>query len=153
MKPILPFSHSLILLSCVLFPASVITAAPEPPPTDVLQIDHAKVDAAFASGSVVTVNSSFKVLAGRRTAPGEVEIHEHDTDIFYVLDGAATFVTGGTAVAPHPTAPGEIRAKEMTGGVPHQLVKGDVIVIPAGVPHQFTAVSGTFLYYVVKVTH
>lgn len=40
----------------------------------------------------------------------------------------------------------------MAGGVPHHLVKGDVIVIPAGVPHQFTAVSGTFLYYVVKVT-
>jgi quercetin dioxygenase-like cupin family protein len=27
-----------------------------------------------------------------------------------------------------------------------------VIVIPAGVPHQFTAVDGTFLYFVVKVT-
>ena len=152
MKPIIPFSYSLILLSCVLLPASGIAAAPEPPPTDVLQIDHAKVDAAFASGSMVTANSSFKVLAGRRTAPGLVEIHEHDTDIFYVLDGTATFVTGGTAVDPRPTAPGEIRAKEMTGGEPHQLVKGDVIVIPAGVPHQFTAVSGTFLYYVVKVT-
>jgi len=152
MKPIIPFSYSLILLSCVLLPASGIAAAAEPPPTDVLQIDHAKVDAAFASGSMVTANSSFKVLAGRRTAPGLVEIHEHDTDIFYVLDGTATFVTGGTAVDPRPTAPGEIRAKEMTGGEPHQLVKGDVIVIPAGVPHQFTAVSGTFLYYVVKVT-
>ena len=152
MKPIPPFSHSLILLSCLLLPASVIAADLLPPPAAVLQIDHARVDAAFAAGSMITANTSFKVLAGRRTAPGLVEIHEHDTDIFYVLDGSATFVTGGTAVDPKPTAPGETRAKEMTGGEAHHLVKGDVIVIPAGVPHQFTAVTGAFLYYVVKVT-
>jgi mannose-6-phosphate isomerase-like protein (cupin superfamily) len=129
-----------------------VATAAEPPPTDVLLIDHAKVDDAFGKGQMVLANSSFKVLAGRRVAPGEVEIHEHDTDIFYVLDGSATFVAGGTAVAPKPTAPGEIRAREISGGAPHHLVKGDVIVIPSGVPHQFTAVSGTFLYYVVKVT-
>ncbi len=137
-----------------LFAAGCLSAAlaAEPPPTDVLLIDHARVDAAFVQGSIITANRSFKVLAGHRTAPGEVEIHEHDTDIFYVLDGTATFETGGRPVDPKPTGPGEIRAREMAGGVPHHLVKGDVVVIPAGVPHQFTAVSGTFLYYVVKVT-
>ena len=55
MKPILSFSYSLILLSCVLLPASGIAAAPEPPPTDVLQIDHAKVDAAFADSIFLAV--------------------------------------------------------------------------------------------------
>ena len=40
----------------------------------------------------------------------------------------------------------------MTGGEAHHLAMGDVIIIPACIPHQFTAVSGTFLYYVVKVT-
>ncbi len=129
-----------------------VATAAEPPPADVLLIDHAKVDEAFAKGQTVLANSSFKVLAGHRVAPGEVEIHATDTDIFYVLDGSATFVTGGTAVDPKPTAPGEIRAREISGGVPHSLTKGDVIVIPSGVPHQFTAVTGTFLYYVVKVT-
>jgi len=92
------------------------------------------------------------VMAGRRVAPGEVEIHEKDTDVFYITEGSATFVTGGTAADQHRTAPGEIRAPKIAGGEEHHLKKGDVIVIPAGVPHQFTAVDGTFLYFVVKVS-
>ena len=126
--------------------------AAEPPPAEVVLLDHAKVDAAFAKGMMLMQNSSYKILAGRRVMPGVVEIHDHDTDVFYVLEGTATFVTGGTAVEPKTESPGEIRAKEITGGVAHQLTKGDVIVIPSGIPHRFTEVSGTFLYFVVKVT-
>lgn len=137
---------------CLTLGFAHLALAADPPPKDVMVIDHAKVDDAFAQGGPLLVNSSFKVQAGRRDAPGLVEIHERDTDIFYVLDGSATFVTGGTAVEPKPTAPGEIRAREIAGGTSHHLTKGDVIVIPNGVPHQFTGVSGTFLYYVVKVT-
>ncbi len=140
------------LLSIAIVAFLPVAIAAEPPPTEVLLIDHAKLDEAFAKGRTVLANSSFKILAGRRVAPGEVEIHEHDTDIFYIVEGSATFVTGGTAVDPKPTTSGEIRAKEISGGAAHQLTKGDVIVIPSGTPHQFTAVSGTFLYYVVKVT-
>ena len=69
-----------------------------------------------------------------------------------MVEGSATFVTGGTLVEPKESGPGEIRAKNITGGVERHLTKGDVIIIPKGVPHQFTAVEGTFLYYVVKVT-
>ena len=48
--------------------------------------------------------------------------------------------------------PGEISGETITGGTPHKLVKGDVVVVPAGVPHWFNEVSGTFLYFVIKVT-
>jgi mannose-6-phosphate isomerase-like protein (cupin superfamily) len=94
--------------------------------------------------------NNYKVMAGRRVAPGEVEIHEKDTDVFYITEGSATFVTGGTAANQHTVSPGEIRAPQIVGGKEHHLNKGDVIVIPNGVPHQFTAVNGTFLYFVVK---
>lgn len=126
--------------------------AAEPAPTDVVLLDHAKVDAAFAQGGPLLANASYKVSAGRRVAPGNVELHTQDTDIFYILDGSATFVTGGTIVEPAQTGPGEVRGKAITGGVPRHLAKGDVIVIPKGVPHWFTEVSGPFLYFVVKVT-
>jgi quercetin dioxygenase-like cupin family protein len=129
-----------------------LAVAAEPPPAEVVQIDHAKVEAAFAKGLPLMANSSFKILAGRRVTSGTAELHEHDTDLFYVVEGSATFVTGGTLVEPKESGPGEIRAKGITGGVEHHLVKGDVIVIPKGVAHQYTAVEGTFLYYVVKVT-
>jgi mannose-6-phosphate isomerase-like protein (cupin superfamily) len=119
--------------------------------TGVIQIDRHKVAAAFAKGGSLLETNNYKVMAGRRVAPGDVEIHLVDTDIFYVTEGSATFVTGGTAVDPIAVSPEEIRAPKLAGGEAHHLGKGDVIVIPNGVPHQFTQVSGTFLYFVVKV--
>jgi len=119
--------------------------------TGVIQIDNQKVAETFAKGGMLLQTNNYKVMAGRRVAPGEVEIHEKDTDVIYVTEGTATFVTGGTAADQHTTAPGEIRAPKIAGGEEHHLKKGVVIVIPPGVPHQFTAVDGTFLYFVVKV--
>jgi mannose-6-phosphate isomerase-like protein (cupin superfamily) len=127
-------------------------AADQPPKTSVILLDHEKVAAAFAQGGPLLATNNFKIQAGRRTEPGEVEIHDRDTDIFYVLEGSATFVTGGKAVDARSTGPGETRAKEITGGETRQLTKGDILVIPNGVPHWFKQVSGTFLYYVVKVS-
>ncbi len=130
-----------------------LAAAIEAPPVGVVQFDHRQLDEAFArGGKPLMSNSSYKILAGRRVAPGTVEVHTFDTDIFYMLDGSATFVTGGTVIEPTTTGPGEIRGKTTTGGVTHHLTKGDVIVIPKGTPHQFTQVDGNFLYFVVKVT-
>jgi mannose-6-phosphate isomerase-like protein (cupin superfamily) len=127
-------------------------ARAEPAPAAVVVFDHTEVAHAFAQGLPLTANDSYKISAGRRVAPGNVEIHEHDTDIFYVQEGAATFVTGGTAVDAKPIGPGEIRGTSIAGGTARHLVKGDIIVIPQGTPHQFTEVDGTFLYFVVKVT-
>jgi quercetin dioxygenase-like cupin family protein len=126
--------------------------AADAPPTEVVVLDHAKMTDAFSKGMPVLVNTSYKIQAGRRVMPGQVEVHASDTDILYITEGTATFTTGGTVVDPKTTGPGEVRADKMTGGVAHHLTKGDVIVIPAGVSHQFTEVSGTFLYLVVKVT-
>ncbi len=136
----------------VLSLSSAVSLFAEEPPQQVVTFDHATVARSFAQGLPITANTHYKILAGRRVVPGNVEIHEHDTDIFHVIEGSATFVTGGTAVEPKPTAPGEIRAKSITGGEVHHLEKDDVIIIPKGTPHQFTEVNGTFLYFVVKVT-
>jgi quercetin dioxygenase-like cupin family protein len=129
-----------------------VIAAEQSKKSAILHLDHQKVDAAFAKGGPLLATNNFKVLAGRRTGPGEVEVHEHDTDIFYILEGSATFVTGGKVVDQHTSGPGEMRAKELVGGEDHQLNKGDVIVIPNGIPHWFKEVNGTFLYYMVKVS-
>jgi quercetin dioxygenase-like cupin family protein len=133
-----------------------VTAADAPkadrPPTDTLVLDHAKVDEAFAKGMPLLVNTDYKIQAGRRAMPGTVEIHEHDTDILYFLEGSATIVTGGKTENPQTTAAGEIRGDKITGGTPHKVTKGDIVVIPSGIPHWFSEVNGTCLYFVVKVT-
>ena len=140
-----------LVVLCALGLTGVAMAA-GPSPEAVVLIDHAKVADAFVKGQMLLANEHYKVLAGRRVAPGAVEVHEYDTDIFYVMDGSATIMTGGSLVESNTESPGEIRAKATTGGVANHLTKGDVLIIPKGVPHWFTEVSGTFLYFVVKVT-
>ncbi len=143
------YPRSLLVLGCLV---NVGLWAAEAPPKDVVLIDHAQVDAAFAKGMPLHANSSFKIQAGRRVTGGTAEVHANDTDIFYITEGTATFVTGGTPVEPKTTGPGEVRAPKLEGGTARKLTKGDVIVVPAGTPHWFSDVSGTFLYFVVKVT-
>ena len=65
--------------------------------------------------------------------------------------GSATFVTGGVPVDTAATAPDELRGSSIRNGQTQQISKGDVIVVPNGVPHQFLEVTNPFLYYVVKV--
>jgi glc operon protein GlcG len=60
-------------------------------------------------------------------------------------------VTGGAPVGTKPIAAHELRGTSVTGGETRQLVPGDVIIIPNGVPHWFKEVSAPFNYYVVKV--
>jgi glc operon protein GlcG len=122
------------------------------PPTDVVIFNHVQVDDAFAKGLPLSLNSSFKISAGRRVMPGTVELHARDTDILYVTEGTATFITGGTITEAKPSGPDEVRGVAITGGVTHHLTKGDMIIVPAGVPHWFSEVKGTFLYLVIKVT-
>ena len=110
-----------------------------------------QVDAAFAKGSVLINNGNYMVHASRRDVAGQVEVHEKDADIIYVLEGTTTFITGGTIVGGRPTDPGEIRGTDVQGGDTRHLKKGDVIVVPKGIPHWFKDVSAPFLYYVVKV--
>lgn len=115
-------------------------------------LDHEQVRAAFERGMPLTETDEYKVHASRRVMPGEVEIHEHDTDIIYVLSGEATLVLGGTPVDPRTIAEGEIRAPRAEGGEEHHLVPGDVLVIPRTMPHWFRDVPGPMTYYVVKVS-
>lgn len=116
----------------------------------VTHIDHGKVAAAFAKGAPLLEVPAYKVHASRRTEPGLAEVHENETDVIYVLEGTATFVTGGQLVDGKVTAPGEIRGKDVIGGETRKLSKGDVVVVPPNTPHWFKEVRGPFLYYVVK---
>jgi glc operon protein GlcG len=131
------------------------TSAPTammPAPGPVEALASAEVTAAFKAGKPLLENGQFKIHASRRETAGMAEVHTRDTDIVYVLDGSATLVTGGTVVNGATTGMDEIRGASISGGETRQLVKGDVVVVPNGVPHWFKQVNGPLLYYVVKVT-
>ncbi len=120
----------------------------------VMFFDSKTVADAFSKGAVLEDGSNgenYMVHASRREKAGMSEVHELDTDIIYVLDGTAVFVTGGKSVDSKMTEPNEFRGSMIEGGETRNLKKGDVVIVPKGTAHWFKEVSGTFLYYVVKV--
>ena len=124
------------------------------PSADVTYFDKERVAAAFAKGAVLFDGDggrNYMVHASRREAAGQAEVHDKDTDIIYVLDGTATFVTGGSVVDGRVTAADELRGASISGGDTRKLAKGDVLIVPAGTPHWFKEVKAPFTYYVVKV--
>ncbi|MGA8311945.1 MAG: heme-binding protein [Terriglobales bacterium] len=116
--------------------------------------EKSKVDEAFSKGAVLFDGSdgrNYMVHASRREQPGQAEIHTKDADIIYVLQGTATVITGGEAVDAKNIGPDELRGSSIRDGQTRQIAKGDVVIVPHGVPHQFLEVTNPFLYYVVKV--
>src|SRR6185295_15480200 len=118
---------------------------------NVTYVDHDKVATAIANGGALASGPDFAASMAKRTGPGQVEVHDKETDTFYVLDGEATFVTGGTMIGGRVSRPNQQLGESIQGGQTYRLSKGDVIVIPAGTPHWFKQVPRSISYYVVKV--
>jgi mannose-6-phosphate isomerase-like protein (cupin superfamily) len=91
-------------------------------------------------------------MVAHREGDGQVEIHEHYADVFVVVSGHATLLAGGTDKQAKATEPGEFRGGAILGGRRHPLGPGDIVHIPAGVPHQLLlGPNQSFTYFVLKV--
>ena len=137
----------LLALSALLATALLLSAAG----SGVTYVAHDTVTAALAKGGPLVTASDLLVSGSHRDKAGQVEVHDKETDVIYVIDGEATFVTGGTMIGGKVTKAGQSLGTDIKGGDIHQLSKGDVIVVPAGVPHWFKEVPQSVSYYVVKV--
>jgi glc operon protein GlcG len=131
--------------------AAFLTTTPAAAADEVTYVAKEKVHEAMAKGGPLTDGSNYKVSISRRVKGGTVEVHTGETDIFYIMEGSATFVTGGTVVDSKTTSPGQIRGSGIQGGESRTLTEGDVIVIPKGTPHWFKDVPELVVYHVVKV--
>ena len=106
-------------------------------------------------------NVAVGVIHRLQTPPGVAAVHFKVTEIYHVTDGAGTLVTGGAMVnaKPRPADAISVRLEDgpgasgtaIQGGVTRQIKAGDVVVIPAGVPHWFSAIEGSITYVVVRV--
>jgi quercetin dioxygenase-like cupin family protein len=136
-----------LVLSTLLVAALLLSAAE----SGVTYVDHEKVTAALAKGGPLVTAQDLLVSGSHRDKAGQVEVHDKETDVIYVVEGEATFVTGGTMIGGKVTKAGQSLGTDIKGGDTHHLGKGDVIVVPAGVPHWFKEVPHSISYYVVKV--
>ena len=92
----------------------------------------------------------YTMLAFREKSGGG-ELHQNFADMFVILDGHATIVTGGSIVEQKTVGAGEIRGKSVEGGTRQDVKAGDIVHIPAGMPHQTLVADGeTVTYFVVK---
>ena len=89
-------------------PTSLVTA--------VTFVGHDKVAAALAKGGPLVSGSDVLVQGSHREQPGGVEVHDHEMDVIYVIDGTATLVTGGKMVGGKNTRPGQWLGTDITGG-------------------------------------
>ena len=134
----------------VLTAVSIFAAAADAPPK-ITFVGHEKVADVIAKGGSLVTQPDLTVTGSHRDKTGQVEIHEKEADIIYVIEGDATFVTGGTVIGQRQTRPGQAVGTDIKDGETHKLTKGDVIVVPAGIPHWFKEVPKSVNYYVVKV--
>jgi mannose-6-phosphate isomerase-like protein (cupin superfamily) len=111
-----------------------------------------KKDAAgLASETLKKYSTDYSMLAFRSQS-GKAELHEKFADFYVVVDGNATLVSGGHILNGAPSAPGEVRGDSVQDGKEMTLKKGDIVHIPANIPHQLVLAKGdTFQYFIIKV--
>src|SRR5207247_4814882 len=106
----------LLLVAMSLMISAVLLGAAAGNPT-VTYVDHEKA----AKGGTLVTAPDLSVSINRRTGAGQVEVHEKETDTFYVLDGEATIVTGGTMVGGKVSRPGQQLGTSINGGETRHL--------------------------------
>ena len=94
----------------------------------------------------------YNVSLEYRASVGNAAVHETEAELFYVVDGSATLVTGGTLT--ESTRNGaNLTGKTIQGGTSRKVAKGDFIMVPEGQPHWFSAIDGTVVLMSLHLPH
>ncbi len=105
----------------------------------------AKVNPGGMSSSNVTTTDQYRVSIVKREKPAGALAHPGNTELLYIVEGSGAVVTGGTLV---PAADG--KPASITNGVTQKVVKGDVVIVPAGSAHWFSVVDTPITYLEVR---
>ena len=111
-----------------------------------------KLDAQKVASEVIATEGNRKFMVAHREGSGLAEWHEKEADVMFISAGNVAMVYGGTIVDSKDTAAGEKRGPSITGGTEVALGPGDVLHIPAKMPHQMKLAAGKQVtYFVTKV--
>jgi oxalate decarboxylase/phosphoglucose isomerase-like protein (cupin superfamily) len=104
--------------------------------------------------SPIVNQDHYRINIVRRGSPGTAMSHAtgpaKGSELHYIIDGAATVITGGTIVRPPGAATKGAGSATIEGGQSRRVSKGDVIFIPAGTPHWYKDVEGSVTYLEVR---
>ena len=93
-------------------------------------------------GQAMLKLGTYNVNMEHRVMGQAAAVHEKEAELFYVIDGSGTMVTGGKLVEEKRTNEANLTGSSIQGGVTKKISKGDWIMVPEGVPHQIPAVDG-----------
>ena len=122
-------------------------------------LESLKVDLSSRVGSnnaaildrMVDQGGYFAAMVHREPGPGFSESHDEWADIYFVTSGSAAIMTGGEIVDAREDSPGEIRGTSIRGGAVQRISEGDIVHIPAGVPHYVMVGEGEEVtYFILK---
>lgn len=137
----------------------VIIPAMSPDPNgDVTFVPAANVAATLKKAAPLAEGPGFRVSGGyrpfaSRDASPVAEIHSNEGDLFFIASGRAVQMLGGAVVGAKETGPGQIRGPRTEGGVTYELDAGDIMWVPAGMPHWFPEIPEALSYLLVKVLY
>src|ERR1700733_5783000 len=80
-----------------------------------------------------------------RAAVGPAAVHEKEAELFYVIDGSGTLVTGGKLVGETRPSPDNLNGTAIDGGMSQDVAKGDTFIVPENTPHWFSKINGTLV--------
>jgi len=110
-----------------------------------------KPDQALLAQSMIQL-APYNVSLEYRAQVANAAVHETEAELFYVIDGSATLVTGGTLT--DSTRNGaNLTGKGIQGGTSRKVAKGDFVMVPEGQPHWFSAIDGTVVLMSLHLPH
>jgi len=142
-------------LTLVLVSAAAFAQRPAPAPSSRTMVSAADVAALIAKAKVDRKDNQallaqsmirlapYNVSLEYRAAVANAAMHETEAELFYVVDGSATLVTGGKLRNETRTNAANLTGSGIDGGVSRHVAKGDFIMVPEGTPHWFSAIDGT----------
>lgn len=149
---------SIALLVLVSTPVSMWSAGPKATVWkhgSLVQMDKKlsqELDEEHSASDVLGTYGNHHFEIAIRKATGNAELHETQNDVFFIVSGEATLITGGTLVDRKLTEPHEYEGKSIEAGDRVKLIAGDVVHIPFNVPHQLIVEDGKEIeYFVVKI--
>jgi mannose-6-phosphate isomerase-like protein (cupin superfamily) len=95
----------------------------------------------------------YNVSLEYRAAVANAAVHEREAELFYVIDGSATLVTGGKLMEEKRTNAENLSGSGIAGGNSQRVTKGDFIMVPENTPHWFSAIDGTVVLMSLHLPH
>jgi len=152
-----------ISLTLMLF-AAVATAQRKGPPPEKLVATFSEIEAMTAKAKAerkpdqpefalpIVTYDPYRVLLQYRAAIGPSAVHTKEAEVFVVVDGSATLVTGGKLVNEKRNGD-SLTGTGIEGGSSRPIAKGDVVIVPENTPHWFSSINGTIILMSFHLPH